>query len=276
MTNTIAKTSAVMPSLPHLLIEEGVRAALKEDLGRAGDLTTDATIGPDLSAKVSLVSREAGRLCGVDFARSSFAMAGAGLEFEVFKKDGDFLTPGDEIARVTGNARAILSSERVALNYLCHLSGIATTTAKFADLIAHTKARICCTRKTTPGLRAFEKYAVRCGGGANHRFGLDDAVLIKDNHIAVCGSITKAIEAARNYVGHLVVIEVEVDTLTQLEEALAAGASTVLVDNFGINGLKDAVALNAGRARIEASGGINIRLSRSRSCSARAAQQTPG
>ena len=258
MTNTIAKTSAVMPSLPHLLIEEGVRAALKEDLGRAGDLTTDATIGPDLSAKVSLVSREAGRLCGVDFARSSFAMAGAGLEFEVLQKDGDFLTPGDEIARVTGNARAILSSERVALNYLCHLSGIATTTAKFADLIAHTKARICCTRKTTPGLRAFEKYAVRCGGGANHLFGLDDAVLIKDNHIAVCGSITKAIEAARNYVGHLVVIEVEVDTLTQLEEALAAGASTVLVDNFGINGLKDAVALNAGRARIEASGGINI------------------
>lgn len=258
MTNTIAKTSAVMPSLPHILIEEGVRAALKEDLGRAGDLTTDATIGPDLSAKVSLVSREAGRLCGVDFARSSFALAGAGLAFEAFKKDGDVLAPGDEIARVTGNARAILSSERVALNYLCHLSGIATTTAKFADLIAHTKARICCTRKTTPGLRAFEKYAVRCGGGANHRFGLDDAVLIKDNHIAVCGSITNAIEAARNYVGHLVVIEIEVDTLTQLEEALAAGASTVLVDNFGINGLKEAVALNAGRARIEASGGINI------------------
>lgn len=146
----------------------------------------------------------------------------------------------------------------MALNYLCHLSGIATTTAKFADLITHTKARICCTRKTTPGLRAFEKYAVRCGGGANHRFGLDDAVLIKDNHIAVCGSITKAIKAARNYVGHLVVIEIEVDTLAQLEEALEAGASTVLVDNFGISGLKDAVALNAGRARIEASGGINI------------------
>ncbi|WP_336107902.1 carboxylating nicotinate-nucleotide diphosphorylase, partial [Thalassospira sp. CH_XMU1420-2] len=248
----------VFPSLPAILVEEGVRAALREDLGRAGDLTTDATIGPDLTAKVSLVSREAGRLCGVDFARCSFALAGAGLAFEAFMKDGDTLAPGDEIARVTGNARAILSSERVALNYLCHLSGIATTTARFADLIAHTNARICCTRKTTPGLRAFEKYAVRCGDGANHRFGLDDAVLINDNHIAVCGSITKAVEAARNYVGHLVVVEIEVDTLEQLEEALNAGATTVLVDNFGIDDLKEAVKLNNGRARIEASGGINI------------------
>ncbi|MBO6773540.1 carboxylating nicotinate-nucleotide diphosphorylase [Thalassospira sp. GO-4] len=258
MTTNNAKTSGVFPSLPAILVEEGVRAALKEDLGRAGDLTTDATIGPELRAQVSLVSREAGSLCGVDFARTSFALAGAGLQFEAFRKDGDTLAPGDEIARVTGNARAILSSERVALNYLCHLSGVASTTAKFADLIAHTDARICCTRKTTPGLRAYEKYAVRCGGGANHRFGLDDAVLIKDNHIAVCGSITKAIEAARNYVGHLVVIEIEVDTLEQLEEALSAGATTILVDNFGIDGLKEAVKLNNGRARIEASGGINI------------------
>lgn len=249
--------------LPALLVEEAVRRALEEDLGRAGDITSLSTIPAGREASAAFVAREQGRICGLDLAATAFALqrralAPEPLAFEPLVEDGAVVMPGDVIARVAGDARELLSAERVALNYLCHLSGIATETARFAAAIAHTKARICCTRKTTPGLRALEKYAVRCGGGANHRFGLDDAVLIKDNHVAVAGGIIPAIEAARAYVGHLVAIEIEVDSLDQLEEALSAGAGAVLLDNFAIDALHLAVETAAGRARLEASGGVTL------------------
>ncbi len=168
------------------------------------------------------------------------------------------LMSGDTGARIEGPARALLSAERVALNFLGHLSGIATSTSLFAAQIAHTKAEIVCTRKTTPGLRAFEKYAVKCGGGANHRFGLDDAILIKDNHIAVAGGVTRAIRAAKAFAGHLLKIEVEVDTLDQLKEALDAGPDVVMLDNMSPDTLRKAVGLTDGRALLEASGGIEL------------------
>jgi nicotinate-nucleotide pyrophosphorylase (carboxylating) len=250
--------SANLPTLSLGLVDAAVRAALDEDLGLAGDITTQSTIAPDAQAVAVFSSRDDGIVCGLDFARAAFAQQLAGLDFQTRVADGDRVKKGDEIARVTGNARAILSAERVALNFMCHLSGISTYTRRFADEIAHTKARICDTRKTLPGLRGFEKYAVKCGGGANHRFGLFDAVLIKDNHVAVAGSVTKAIEAARAYVGHLVAIEVEVDRLEQLQEALAAGAEAVMLDNFDVEGLKKGVALAAGRCKLEASGRVDL------------------
>ena len=244
--------------LPAIMVEDAVRAALAEDLGRAGDVTSLATIAPDAQAVAVMNSRENGVIAGIDFARISFALQAVDLEFEAFVQDGDTVTPGQDVARISGNARAILSGERVALNYMCHLSGIATHTARFVQEIQGTKARICDTRKTTPGLRAFEKYAVRCGGGRNHRFGLDDAILIKDNHIAVAGGVRQAIEKAKEYAGHLMAIEVEVDTLAQLEEALKAGATAVLLDNMGPETLVEAVKINAGRAALEASGGVDL------------------
>ncbi|TDQ28213.1 carboxylating nicotinate-nucleotide diphosphorylase [Phyllobacterium brassicacearum] len=247
---------AFAPYLPRLMIEDAVRAALLEDLGRAGDITTNATLPEDATAAAVLSSREAGAICGIGFAKTAFALVEPSLKFTAFVKDGARVERGDTIARVEGNARAILSAERVALNYLMHLSGISSYTAKFADLIAHTGAKVCDTRKTIPGMRAFAKYAVKCGGGANHRFGLDDAILIKDNHIAVAGGVAKAILAARAYAGHLVKIEVEVDGLTQLEEALSVGADVILLDNMGPELLEKAVKINGGRARLEASGGI--------------------
>jgi nicotinate-nucleotide pyrophosphorylase (carboxylating) len=247
---------AFPPSLPQLLIEDAVRAALLEDLGRAGDITTNATLPEDATAAAVLSSRETGTICGMGFARTAFALIDPSLEFTAFVKDGARVNRGDKVARIEGNARAILSAERVALNYLMHLSGIASYTAKFADLIAHTNAKVCDTRKTIPGMRAFAKYAVKCGGGANHRFGLDDAILIKDNHVAVAGGVAKAILAARAYAGHLVKIEVEVDGIHQLEEALSVQADVILLDNMGPELLEKAVKINAGRAKLEASGGI--------------------
>ncbi|MEK1852848.1 MAG: carboxylating nicotinate-nucleotide diphosphorylase [Phyllobacterium sp.] len=247
---------AFSPSLPQLLIEDAVRAALLEDLGRAGDITTSSTLPEEVTAAAVLSSREAGTICGMGFARTAFALIEPSLKFTAFVKDGARVNRGDKVARIEGNARAILSAERVALNYLMHLSGIASYTAKFADLIAHTNARVCDTRKTIPGMRAFAKYAVKCGGGANHRFGLDDAILIKDNHIAVAGGVAKAILAARAYAGHLVKIEVEVDGLEQFEEALSVKADLILLDNMGPELLEKAVKINAGRARLEASGAI--------------------
>ncbi|MBB5516691.1 nicotinate-nucleotide pyrophosphorylase (carboxylating) [Rubricella aquisinus] len=246
------------PSLPTPLIRSAVTAALAEDLGRAGDITTLSTIGPDARATAVMNAREAGVIAGMPLAAEAFAQVGEGLVFAPLVSDGDRVEAGQDIARITGPARALLSGERVALNYLMHLSGIATHTARFVDRIAGTGARICCTRKTTPGLRAVEKYAVRCGGGANHRFGLDDAILIKDNHIAVCGGIATALERARAYAGHLVAVEIEVDTLDQLQEALDAGADAVLLDNMAPETLREAVAMTAGRARLEASGGVNF------------------
>jgi nicotinate-nucleotide pyrophosphorylase (carboxylating) len=244
--------------LPPFLIDQAVRAALAEDLGRAGDLTTDAIIPRDATARAVIAARESGVIAGLALARAAFAALSQEAQFESWVADGDTVDADAVVARIEGPARAILSAERVALNYLGRLSGVATTTARYAARIAHTKAKVCDTRKTTPTLRAFEKYAVRCGGGANHRFGLDDAVLIKDNHIAVAGGVVPALRAAKAHVGHLVKIEIEVDTLDQLREVLTEGADAVLLDNMAPETLREAAALIAGRMVCEASGGVSL------------------
>ena len=244
--------------LPKFLIQDEVRRALLEDLGRAGDLSTQATIDPETIATGLFVARDAGVVCGLPHAALAFEALDSRLLFEQKLSDGDLVTPGKIIASVSGDARSILSAERTALNFMCHLSGIATLTSQFVSQITHTDAKMCCTRKTIPGLRASQKYAVRCGGGSNHRFGLDDAILIKDNHIAVSGGITNALEAAKSSAGHLVKIEIEVDTLEQFEEALSTGADCVLLDNFSVERLKEAVQINRGRVALEASGGVKL------------------
>jgi nicotinate-nucleotide pyrophosphorylase (carboxylating) len=251
----------LLPQLPLLLVEDAVRAALAEDLGRAGDITSDAIIAPEKSAEALLSARESGILCGMPLAEAAFLALDRKMSFEMLANDGDKIERGQPVARIAGNARAMLAAERVALNFLMHMSGIASYTALFQERIAHTPARICCTRKTVPGLRAFDKYAVKCGGGSSHRYGLDDAILIKDNHIAVCGSVELAIKRARAFIGHLVAIEVEVDTLDQLRQALAAQADVVLLDNMGIEMLAQAVTINrqaGSHARLEASGNVRI------------------
>src|SRR5215470_2939758 len=245
-----------VPRLPTLIIEPLVRATLLEDLGRAGDITTDAIVPTQAHAETALVARQAGVVAGLDLALLAFKLVDPAIIASVQRPDCARLAPGDVIATVVGPARGILTAERVALNFLCHLSGIATATAAIVEAVRGHRARITCTRKTTPGLRAVQKYAVRVGGGANHRFGLDDAVLIKDNHIAAVGGIKSAVERARRAVGHLVKIELEVDTLAQLEEALAVGADAVLLDNMSPDDLRRAVAMVAGRAITEASGQI--------------------
>jgi nicotinate-nucleotide pyrophosphorylase (carboxylating) len=250
-----------MDRLPDILIEPIVRAALAEDLGRAGDITSAACIDADATLSVAFVSRQPGVVAGLDCARLAMAALSV-TAFEPVASDGDAVEPGSILARVTGNARAILSSERVALNLLGRLSGVASLTATYVDHIAHTRARIIDTRKTTPGLRLLEKYAVRCGGGANHRFGLDDAVLIKDNHVAACGGVAQAVRRARAHVGHMVKIEVEVDTLDQLHEALAERPDIVMLDNFSLDDLTEAVRLADHRVVLEASGGVNLRTVR--------------
>ncbi|HTM78264.1 MAG TPA: carboxylating nicotinate-nucleotide diphosphorylase [Devosia sp.] len=249
--------------LPHQLVERAVIAALDEDLGLAGDLTSQATLSPSATATATLSAREAGVIAGLDLAAAAFRLVGPGVTFTPHIADGARIAAGGIVATIAGPARQMLSAERVALNFLNHLSGIATLTRTYADAVEGTKAQICDTRKTTPGLRAFQKYAVRCGGGANHRYSLDDAILIKDNHIAVAGSVTAAYQAAASFAGHLVAIEIEVTNLVELEEALAAGARIVLLDNMDNATLRQAVALNAGRARLEASG--NVKLDRVRS-----------
>ncbi|WP_135078758.1 carboxylating nicotinate-nucleotide diphosphorylase [Terasakiella sp. SH-1] len=244
--------------LSPILIEPAVRAALAEDLGRGGDLTTDMVIDDDAWVKASINARQVGALSGIDFAEMAFDLIDPRVDMEVYIADGGRVQPGDTVAVLEGPARVILTAERVALNYLGHLSGIASETRKIVDAVAHTDVRITCTRKTTPGLRAFEKYAVRCGGGFNHRFGLDDGLMIKDNHIAACGGITQAVERAKAKVGHMVKIELEVDNLTQLEEGLKAGADVILLDNMGPDLLKEAVKMIDGRAVAEASGGVTL------------------
>ena len=245
-----------VPSLPDLLIEPVVRAALIEDLGHAGDLTTDAIVPATAQAKTVLVARQPGVVAGLAAAATAFRLVDPSIEIVVERPDGTRLVPGDRIATIAGPARGMLTAERVALNFLGHLSGVASAAATLVEAVRGHKARICCTRKTMPGLRALQKYAVRVGGGMNHRFGLDDAVLIKDNHVAVAGGIRPAILAARNGVGHLVKIEVEVDTLDQLEEALATGIDAVLLDNMTPDELAKAVRMINGRAIAEASGRI--------------------
>ncbi|CAN7431241.1 carboxylating nicotinate-nucleotide diphosphorylase [Aminobacter sp. LjRoot7] len=244
--------------LPEIMIEPLVRAALLEDLGRAGDITSDAIVPAGHQAKLVLAARQAGVVAGLDLAALAFRLIEPAIEMKVAKPDGSRLAPGDVIATLSGPARGLLTGERVALNFLSHLSGIATATAGIVDAVAGHKARIVCTRKTTPGLRALEKYAVRCGGGSNHRFGLDDAVLIKDNHIAISGGVRPAIERARANVGHLVKIEVEVDTLEQLDDVLKLGVDAVLLDNMSPETLTTAVKMVAGRAITEASGRVNL------------------
>jgi len=242
--------------MPRLVVEPPVRRALEEDLGRAGDITSDYVVPADKRARARIAARTEGVVAGLDAARTAFRLVDPDLMIGVEKREGDVIKPGDAICHLDGTARSILTGERVALNFLGHMSGIASETHRLAQMIAHTRARVTCTRKTTPGLRAFEKHAVRCGGGANHRFGLDDGLLIKDNHIAVAGGVTAAIESARAQAGHMVKIECEVDTLEQLHEALAAGAEAVLLDNMDPTTLGQAVEINAGRAVLEASGGI--------------------
>lgn len=244
-------------ALPELLIEPIVRAALLEDLGRAGDVTSTAVIPAGTTMKAAMVARQPGVLAGAQCAQLAFELMDGNIAVTLHKHDGDALAPGDVVLEVAGDARAILAGERVALNLACRLSGIATATAALVEAAKPHRARIVCTRKTTPGLRALEKHAVKAGGGYNHRFGLDDAVLIKDNHIAVAGGVKSAIERARANVGHLVKIEVEVDTLDQLDEALAAGVDAVLLDNMSPEQLREAVRRVDGRAITEASGRIN-------------------
>ncbi len=248
--------------LPDLMLEPLVRAALLEDLGRAGDLTTDAIVPPGLVAEARLVARRPGVVAGLSLARLAFQLLAPETRFTVLCRDGSDVGPGSVIATVEGPATALLTGERTALNFLCRLSGIASATRSVAQAVAHTPARITCTRKTTPGLRAIEKYAVRVGGGSNHRFGLDDAMLIKDNHVALAGGVTQALALARSRAGHLVKIELEVDTLEQLDEALAAGIDVVLLDNMSIEQLAEAVRRVGGRAITEASGRVTPETAR--------------
>jgi nicotinate-nucleotide pyrophosphorylase (carboxylating) len=247
-----------LPVLPPQLVAEAVSRALAEDLGRAGDITSAATIPATATATAVISAREPGVIAGLALAETAFRQMDAAVEFAPAVADGDKVERGAVVARISGNARAILSAERVALNFLSHLSGIATLTRRYADAVKHTKARVTCTRKTIPGLRAFEKYAVRCGGGSNHRFGLDDAILIKDNHIAVAGGVGEAIRRSKDFAGHLVKIEVEVDTLDQLKEVLEAGADVILLDNMPPAKLREAVAIAGGKAVLEASGGVTL------------------
>ncbi len=248
-----------MTPLPRLLLEPAIRAALLEDLGRAGDVTSDAVIPPGTEATAVMRAREAGIAAGLDAARIAFELIDPALQIAPDKADGDRIAAGDVLLTISGAARAILSAERVALNFACRLSGIATATRRIADAIAHTQATIVCTRKTTPGLRVFEKRAVRAGGGGNHRWGLDDAMLIKDNHITAAGGIGPTLARARAHAGHMMKIEIEVDTLDQLAEVLAAGgADNVLLDNMAPATLREAVAMNAGRLALEASGRITL------------------
>jgi nicotinate-nucleotide pyrophosphorylase (carboxylating) len=245
-----------VPPLPAVMTEPLVRAALLEDLGRAGDITTDAIVPPGAAASTALVARQAGVVAGLDLALLAFRLIEPAITAEIARPDGSRVAKGDVIAMLGGPARGMLTAERVALNFLCHLSGIASATASVVESIRGTRARVVCTRKTLPGLRAVQKYAIRVGGGFNHRFGLDDGVLIKDNHIAAAGGIAAAMARVRAAIGHLVKVELEVDTLAQLDEALGLGVDAVLLDNMSLDDMRRAVALVAGRALTEASGRI--------------------
>jgi nicotinate-nucleotide pyrophosphorylase (carboxylating) len=242
-----------------LEIDDAVERALAEDLGRAGDITSIATVPEETTARASLVARKAGTIAGLPLVAATFRRLAPEIAITAQARDGMSVAAKTELLTVTGSARAILAAERTALNFIGSLSGTATATAQYVSKIAHTNARVICTRKTTPGLRALQKYAIRCGGGFNHRFGLDDAVLIKDNHIAVAGGIRAVLERAKASIGHLVKIEIEVDNLDQLEEVLKVGlADVVLLDNMDVETMRRAVQIVGGRLELEASGGINL------------------
>ncbi len=249
--------AAVAPLPPHLIVD-AIRIALAEDLGLSGDITTASTIPAHVTASAVIAARKAGVVSGLALAEAAFKALDPTAAFKVLAGDGAAVKPGERIATVSGNARALLTAERVALNFMGRMSGIATLTRSYVDRVAVTRAQIVDTRKTTPGLRAFEKYAVRCGGGMNHRTGLFDAVLIKDNHIVAAGGVAEAIAGARAHAGHMVKIEVEVDTLEQLKVVLEHKVDAVLLDNMTPDQLATAVSLVAGRCLTEASGGVNL------------------
>lgn len=244
--------------LPRLLVDRAVRAALEEDLGLAGDITTDSIISPGAHGEAAIVVREPAVIAGLDLAEATFRALDPNVRFTRIVEDGAAVEAGATVAKIEGRTRALLTGERTALNFFGRLCGIATLTAEYVSKAEGTRARIACTRKTTPGLRAFEKYAVRCGGGVNHRFGLYDAVLVKDNHIAAAGGLAPALERLKARGGHTVKIEVEVDTLEQLEEALRFPIDAVLLDNMEIATIEKAVRLANGKVLTEASGGVNL------------------
>jgi nicotinate-nucleotide pyrophosphorylase (carboxylating) len=245
--------------LSPLEVDDAVFRALAEDLGRAGDVTSIATIPPDTQGRAVVVARKAGVIAGLPLAAAAFRKLSPEIEITPHAHDGAQVAAKTKLMQVKGPARAILAAERVALNFVGHLSGVATATHEFVRRVSNTRLRVCCTRKTTPGLRALQKYAVRCGGGFNHRFGLDDAMLIKDNHIAVAGGIRSALERAKAATGHLVKIEIEVETLDELQQVLDVGlADAVLLDNMDVATMRKAVAMVGGKVPIEASGGITL------------------
>jgi len=244
--------------LPDLILRPLIEAALAEDLGRAGDITSNACVDADARLTWTFAARSEGRIAGLDCVRLAVLALDPSARIEMLIRDGEDAAAGAALARVEANARALLAAERTALNLLGRLSGIATLTRAYVRAVEGTAASITDTRKTTPLLRALEKYAVRCGGGVNHRFGLDDAILIKDNHVAACGGVGPAVRRARIAAGHLVRVEVEIDRLDQLEEALAEGPDVVMLDNFSLDDLREAVTQTAGRAVLEASGGVNL------------------
>jgi nicotinate-nucleotide pyrophosphorylase (carboxylating) len=241
-----------------ILVEPIVRTALLEDLGRAGDITTEAVVPADATVEAAIAARQPGVLAGLDAALLAFELLDPALRIERRHADGERISRGEAVAQISGRAWGVLAAERTALNLLSRMSGVATATRALADAIAGYKAKIVCTRKTTPGLRVLEKEAVRLGGGANHRFGLDDGMLIKDNHVALAGGVRQALERARRHAGHLVKIELEVDTLDQLAEALEVGVDAVLLDNMTPETLRRAVAMVDGRVVTEASGRITL------------------
>lgn len=245
-------------ALPDLMMIPHIESALREDLGRGGDITSLYAVPSAARATVVMAAREDGVICGLQTARLAFHAVDATLDVTLHKQDGEKISKGDVVMTISGKAQSLLMGERVALNFVGHMSGIATMTAKMQAACAGTKAKICSTRKTLPNLRLFQKYAVRAGGGVNHRLGLDDAVMLKDNHIAIAGSIENAVASARAALGHTVKIEVEVDRLDQIPAALSAGADIILLDNMSPAQLADAVALIDGRALAEASGGVTL------------------
>ncbi len=261
MTEIVNPSELLCPEafLSPLAVDEAVMRALEEDLGRAGDVTSIATIPDRTPAHAVMVARQAGVIAGLPLAVAAFQALSPDIRIHAHAHDGNAVAKGVNVLTVSGPARAILAAERTALNFVGRLSGIATLTSNYVRHTAGTKMRICCTRKTTPGLRALEKYAVRCGGGFNHRLGLDDAILIKDNHIAVAGGVKAVLQRARAHAGHLVKIEIEVDTLDQLRDVLATGmADVVMLDNMNIEMLKEAVKIADGRVVLEVSGGVTL------------------
>ncbi len=245
--------------LSPLEIDDAVTRALAEDLGRAGDVTSIATIPPETQGRAVVVARKAGVIAGLPLAAAAFRRLSTEIEITPHARDGAEVAAKTKLMQVSGPARAILAAERVALNFVGHLSGVATATSAFVRRASNTRLRVCCTRKTTPGLRALQKYAVRCGGGFNHRFGLDDAILIKDNHIAVAGGIRAALERAKATTGHLVKVEIEVETLDELQQVLDIGlADAILLDNMDVGSMAKAVTMVGGRVPVEASGGVTL------------------